>query len=319
MKKLLVPVLFLFPFILLYSCKKDSASNSDNNNNSDSPRLVKLQMSSSSNSYTPVVFNYDQSGRIVSIADSAKPTQPFITISYTTDAATITQIATTSVNYQLYKSSYKLNSNNQPVQRIRYDSSNALASSYPQLEVSKDTCKYEYDAAGLLLKATGTHYDSSWYNFNVVEITVERKAYTRNYTNNAGMLMSSKSTSTGFVNYTRGAAATIKTNKNIEENYSFQYTNHNSNKTDFVNAWIFAELGLLYTVDYPLIKTYAYYPDKISYSTTSTNADNGQFLSTSTANYTNTLEYTSSGYIAAYTQTEGSGSYWDKFKFIYDK
>lgn len=101
-----------------------------------------------------------------------------------------------------------------------------------------------------------------------------------------------------------------------EENYSFEYTKNYLNKADSINAWVYAELGVLYGEKWPTIK-YANLPDKMNHSTKRTDVATGK-----ESNYTETplsmeIDYLPSGYISSITFT--SGQYWDKTRFTYNK
>ncbi len=144
----------------------------------------------------------------------------------------------------------------------------------------KDTLRYEYDGAGLLVKATGGAYDSSWSNYQSGSYGSERRSYTHTYTNKDGKLMSFKvnalTSSSAHWNNTNTYNSKTKT----DGTYTFEYNKNFANKTNDKNAWILVELEVfLFNYKYPLIKTYSTLPDKFSYASRTTDAETGDLVS----------------------------------------
>lgn len=317
MKKTLIPVLSLAFIISLDSCKKDSDNQPEQQEVGDTTRVVKTTYNHSSSSTTETMYyGYDKSGRIISIKDSADPTY-YITITYTGDEAIFEEAPATPGNFN-YSAKYKLNSNRLPVQRITAENMDGMSTSNPRFQIHADTCKFEYDAAGLLVKGTGTHYDTTWshYSGSSISYSSNRKAYSISYTNTNGKLMAVKITETEESSNTRVGDNTYKSSYNNEENYSFEYTKNYPNKADSINAWVFAELGTLYGDKWPTIK-YANIADKMSHSTKRTDVATGNSNTYEEDPITMTLDYLPSGYISAITFSDGQ--YWDKTRFTYNK
>ena len=317
MKKTLIPVLALAFIFSLDSCKKDSDNQPEQQEAGDTTRVVKTSYThSTSSTIETMYYGYDKSGRIVSIKDSADPSY-YITISYAGDEAIFEEAPATPGNFN-YSARYKLNSNRLPVQRITAENMDGMSTSNPRFQIHADTCKFEYDAAGLLVKGTGTHYDTSWshYSGSPISYSSNRKAYSISYTNTNGKLMAVKITSTEVSSSTREGSSTYNSATNIEENTSFEYTKNYPNKADSINAWVFAELGTLYGDKWPTIK-YANLPDKMSQTTKRTDVATGNENTYTEKPVSIGLDYLPSGYISAITFSDGQ--YWDKTRFTYNK
>ncbi|OQP56839.1 hypothetical protein A3860_09655 [Niastella vici] len=316
MKRSLIPILSLLFIISLDSCKKDSDNQPEEQQLGDTTRVVKTNYNHSTSSTTETTFfEYDKSGRIISLKDSADPTY-YITISYVGDEAIFQEAPADPGNFN-YSARYKLNSNRLPIQRITAENMDGMSTANPRFQIHADTCKFEYDAAGLLVKATGTGYDTSWSKYSqAVYYSSNRKAYTINYTNQDGKLMAVKITGVEESSNTQVGANTYKSTSNTEENYSFEYTKNYGNKADSINAWVFAELGTLYGDKFPAIK-YANLPDKMNHSTKRTDVATGVVNTYTDDPQTRELEYLPSGYISSITFSDGK--YWDKTRFTYNK
>lgn len=317
MKKSLIPILSLLFIISLDSCKKDS----DNNQPEETTRVVKLNYSqrSTNSSITDsetTYFEYDNSGRIISLKDSADPSY-HVTISYVGDEA-IVQEAFEPGEFN-YSVRYKLNSDHLPVQRIIAETLDNMTGANPRFVLTGDTCKYEYDAAGLLVKATGTHSDTSWSKNNnqSVYYSAGKKTYTISYTNKDGKLMSAEIIGIQAYSSTQVGGNTYKSNTRTEENYSYEYTKNYANKVDKINAWLFDNMETLYEENIPAIK-YAYLPDIMNHTTKTTDLATGS----ETSNYTHPtqtreLEYSPSGFISSIVYSDRSN--WKKYWFTYNK
>lgn len=315
MKRTLIPILSLLFIISLDSCKKDSDKQPEEPVSGDTTRVVKMAYNHSSSSTTETAFfEYDKSGRIISLKDSADPDY-YVTISYNGDEVTFQEAPPAPGNYS-YRTHYKLNSDRLPVQRISVEGLDAMSATYPRYQIYTDTCRYEYDAAGLLVKATGKGYDSSWSNNQTINFSSTRKAYTINYTNKDGKLMSANINEVEESSLTMGADTYKGTTINTEDNYSFEYTKNYVNKADSINAWVLVELDLLYSAKFPMIK-YAHLPDKMNRTLKRTNAENGDVISASDYSQTMELEYLPSGYVSSVTYNDANS--WDKTRFTYNK
>jgi hypothetical protein len=317
MKKSLIPILSLLFIISLDSCKKDSDNQPQEQEEvRDTTRVVKANYSHSSSSYTETTFfEYDKSGRIISLKDSADPTY-YVTISYVGDEAIFQEAPADPGNFN-YSARYKLNGNRQPIQRITAENMDGMSTTNPRFQIHTDTCKFEYDAAGLLFKATGTGYDTTWSKYNQsIYFSSTRKAYTITYANKDGKLMSAKINGLEESSNTQVGGSTYKKTENTEDNYSFEYTKNYANKADSINAWVFAELGTLYGEKFPMIK-YANLPDIMSRTTKRTDVATGSANSYTYNPQTRELEYLPSGYISSITFSDGKE--WNKTRFTYNK
>ena len=318
MKKSLIPILSLAFIISLDSCKKDSDNNQPEKQEvRDTTRVIRTDYTHSSDpTIETALFEYDKSGRLISLKYPKNPNAD-VTISYEGDEAIWQEAPAAPGNFN-YSARYKLNSNRLPVQRIAAESMDGMSTSTPRFQIHTDTCKFEYDASGLLVKATGTGYDTSWakYSDQTISFSSGRKAYTITYTNKDGKLMSAQINGVEESSNTQVGANTYKKAYTTEENYSFEYTKNYANKADSINAWVFAELATLYGTKFPAIK-YANLPDKMNYSSKRTNVATGSVNVYTDMPQTREIEYLPSGYVSSITFTEGTD--WDKTKFTYNK
>lgn len=318
MKKTLIPVLSLAFIISLDSCKKDSDNQPEQQQEvGDTTRVVKTSYNhSTSSTIETMYYGYDKSGRIVSIKDSADPTY-YITITYTGDEAIYEEAPATPGNFN-YSVKYKLNSDRLPVQRISAENMDGMSTTNPRFQIHADTCKFEYDAAGLLVKATGNHYDTTWshYSGSSIYYSTNRRPYSISYTNTNGKLMAVKITGTEVSSSTQVGGSTYNSSTKIEETTTFEYTKNYPNKADSINAWVFAENGLLYGDKWPTIK-YANFPDKMNQTTVRTDVASGIPNTYTDKPLSMELEYLPSGYISFITYSDGQ--YWDKTRFTYNK
>jgi len=317
MKKTLIPVLSLAFIISLDSCKKDSDNQPEQQETGDTTRVVKTTYNHSSSSTTETMyFEYDKSGRIISIKDSADPAY-YNTIRYVGDEAIFEEAPAAPGNFN-YSARYKLNSKGLPVQRITAENMDGMSTSNPRFQIHADTCKFEYDAAGLLLKASGTHYDTTWSHYagSPVSYSSNREAYSISYTNQNGKLMAVKVIGTEASSNTQVGGATYNSAANTEDNYTFEYTKNYLNKVDSINAWVYAELGVLYGEKWPTIK-YANLPNIMNESTKRIDLATGRETNHTEPPLTMEIDYLPSGYISSITFT--SGQYWDRTRFTYNK
>lgn len=310
MKKSLIPILSLGFIISLDSCKKDSDKQPE-----EQTRVVKASYThSSSSTIETTFFEYDNSGRIISLKDSADPSY-YLTISYNGDEAFMQEPPPAPGNFN-YSVRYKLNSDRLPVQRISAENMDGMSKPNPSFQIHTDTCKFEYDAAGLLVKATGTGYDTSWSKYDQsINFSSNREAYNINYTNTDGKLMACKISGVSVSKHTNNTS-TYNSTSNFEENYLFEYTKNYVNKADNINAWVYAEVGSLYGEKFPAIK-YAYVHDKMTRSIKSTNLVTGEENSYTYTPQNRTIDYLPSGYVSAITYNNGNG--WNKTTFTYNK
>ncbi|OQP54318.1 hypothetical protein A4H97_22810 [Niastella yeongjuensis] len=316
MKKLLIPIVSLLFIISLDSCKKDSDSNSDQQQPvGDTTRVVKTIVTDNSSNSTPetTYYEYDKSGRIVSLKDSSDPSYYF-TFTYSGDEVTVEESPAVQGNFN-FKARYKLNSKGLPVQRIGVEYMDEMKEANPIYDVHVDTTNFEYDAAGLLVKATGFQYDTTWRTSSAA---ATRKPYTIAYTNQNGKLMAMKRTSVEYYSYKNtvsGQPGGFTTN--VEENYAFEYANNYPNKVDSINAWLYYEAGSLYSNYAPTIK-YAYLFDKMTHTTKRTQVEDGYVSNDEDDPQTRVIEYFQSGFVSSVTDNYGTTE-WEKTRFTYNK
>ncbi len=103
-----------------------------------------------------------------------------------------------------------------------------------------------------------------------------------------------------------------------EGDYVFTYDNNYGNKVDNKNAWLFAEIGLLYSYEYPMFKNTGM-PEKMRYTETTKNVETGNIINTSKESYNRLLEYAPSGYISTAIYGDEDMHNQSKTVFTYDK
>ena len=129
--------------------------------------------------------------------------------------------------------------------------------------------------------------------------------------------MSAKNSGTEASSSTQVGGSTYKSNTNIEEIFSYEYTKNYANKVDSINAWVFYEEGLMYDEKVPAIR-YANLPDVMVRSTKRTDVATGSVNSSYTyPAQTREVEYLPSGYISSIKYTNGNS--WKKTTFTYNK
>jgi hypothetical protein len=295
MKKLLFPLL---PFIALaVACKKDSHVNIDE------VRLQTMKTTDSSGKISALNFQYDQQGRIISFTSSASngTVTDLASVSYSGNEITVTYILPQSPSF--YSSTvvwYKLNSNNVPDRRIETDIENENDIS-TQKTTQTDTTDYIYDASGLLTKATGSFFDTTWYddrNLGFPQIETYRTKYTRDYTNSNNTMTKVVINKTEAFTVSR-SGTTHSGNEYTDATYTFEYNHKYPNKTDFNNAVVLAEAGVIFNRDCLMNKAYAYMPDKISYTETIRYSSGNPASTNSSSSMSLTWGYNGYGFISS--------------------
>ncbi len=115
---------------------------------------------------------------------------------------------------------------------------------------------------------------------------------------------------------------TTKRTSTYDDSYSFEYNKNYANKVDVKNAWVLAEREILYHIDYPLVKTYAYMPDKVTHAEKRTYSNSGNVYNNTTTFNLDTGYAAPSGYISSVTNNSvdnQNNQGWDKDVFTYDK
>jgi len=295
MNKLVFPLLPVL--VLAVACKKNSHVNTDE------VRLQTMKTTDSSGNVITLTFPYDQQNRIAGyVYTGANGTS--------TNGASVVYLGNEiTIYYTPVKSStlnnstvvwYKLNANNVPDRRIETDLLNVNDGTVQQIETTTDTTDYFYDASGLLTKATGSYFDSTWYkdNRSIPQRETNRTRYTRDYTNSNNMMTQIVVNKTE--SYIAWRSGTIYTGGTTTDGkYTFEYNHKYPNKTDFNNAVVLAEFGVIFNSEYLMNKAYAYIPDKVSYAET-VKYSSGTPTSTSSSNSVNlTWGYNKYGFVSS--------------------
>ena len=308
MRASLLPLFLLIA--ALYSCKK-------NDFDASAIRLLKTESVDSAGNVYNTTFEFDQEGRITKLSGVKNNGTPSVglIITYSGNVATFSDGPWS--NGPLYENRivrYQLNNDHQPILRTEYDSFFISPPEPPQRTIKTDSTRYEYDAAGLLKKVTGTYIDSTWTNQGFVQTSTIRSTYTRDYTNSNGKL-TGITTHVQEKSITKNASYQASSSSTTEGTHTFEYPHNEPHKTDFSNTWLLAELHILYEPEYPLTSSYSYFPEKVTYSEVTKDA-NGQIINTRSDSRTLMLDLNSFGFISAYTP---DGRAQNKVKLIYNR
>lgn len=255
-----------FCCMCLLSCtKEDTAS-------MHGTKLLKAISTDTSGSISTVKFTYDDQGRINSYTH--------LYGSRVSKSATITYIGNTIfIDYKpitdlfvrhFFSVTYILNEQQQPVQRIQYDSSAVEESINGQINLRRDTSFYTYDVSGFVTRIAGTQHDS-------VRISSMGRFISQLTQYSYGIGMSGALPTTLQLDcatsyrYIENGTET-KGNWSGGETYTFGYTNQFANNLDFSNALLFSEFGIFYPNRFPMNPGFRYLPDKIVFSSARGNA-----------------------------------------------
>jgi len=294
MNKLLFPLLTVLS--LAVACKKNTHVNTDE------ARLETMKTTDSSGKVTALTFPYDQQGRIAGYVYTAPNGSGTSQASVVYFGNEITIYYTPSNSATFTSSSvvwYKLNANNVPDRRIEADIVHVNDATGKQDEITTDTTDYFYDASGLLIKATGSYFDTTWYKdyTGFPQIETHRTKYTRDYTNSNNMMTAVVINKVD--NYIAIRGTIVTGTEYTDANYTFEYNHKYPNKTDFKNAVVLGEFGVIFNKDYLMNKAYTYIPDKITYAET-VRYLSGTPASTSFSNTVNlTWGYNGYGFISS--------------------
>lgn len=258
-------------------------------------------------------FEYDASGRIIGVThqENNKAPVPYLTITYNGNEVTLTGPVFGPAFIDETK--LTLDAEKRVVKKTKYSYLEfGPPVTNPQRTYIYDTLVYEYDAAGLLKKATGNIYDSTWYNPGQPTIALTRSSVVVNYTNTNGNLATINKITTETGNsWQVGGPAPQGATTTREENVVFQYNRVYANATDFTNAAILNEIELFNLS--PLNKKYANLPEKATISSvTRDQAGNTIFSSNDVTNVT--LGYNSYGFLSSLLQASGT----EPVRFIYN-
>lgn len=307
MKKTLICLVSL---VIFYSCKKE---NDPGPKKSGHTRLTKIQNTDGTNQHA-WVFNYDTEGTLAghSYVENNQPPLPWAGVFYVGDImAVITRAEYTDDLWEHTEIKLTLDAEGKVLKRTQETIKKYRGANIPQDWYLNDTVTYEYDADGLLKRAVGGQFDSTWFNPNNLEIQSFRTQSITNYTVTGGNFSSSVKTGNitgnGFQNnhwfsYT----------KTDEETRTYEYVNQYPNKTDFSNTLYLNEHGFL---PFLLNKKYKNMPDRISWSFISKD-QNGNTLTSSNGVNNYTLEFDSEGYLSTFARNQGQP--FEKLYFIYE-
>jgi hypothetical protein len=309
---MLKPFYYILFIALLVSCRKK-----DKLVNTDEVRILKT--SASFNGVTGnQIFDYDGQGRIIRISGNTnnEPPQTSATITYNGNEVLLKEPDVVSAAVKISSEiKYTLDAGKKPLQRIRVETQEYFPPNNPQRNFTNDTTYYEYDAGGLLTKATNNNRDSSSLEqagLTGTSLRLKRVVYSYSYNN--GNLTSVAGLGTSFSRVFNGSISK-EFNTTLEESLLFNYTKGYSNKTDFSNAFILSEYNILFTLPYPLNKSYKNIPDKITRQSVEKDASGApMFTNSETVNYI--ASYNKYGFLSNLNSIAGPSS---GLNLIYNK
>ncbi len=306
MKKTLI---YFLALVVFYSCKKETDPPKAPPGHS---RLAKIQNTDGTNQHA-WMFDYDSEGRLLghSYVENSQAPLPWAALYYVGNVmAVINRAQTTDDLWEFTEIKLKLDTEGKILKRTQETIKKYRGANIPQDWYFYDTLTYEYDAEGLLKKAVGGQFDSTWFNPNNLEIQSFRTQSVTNYTVTDGNFTNSVKTSNitgnGFQN-----GHWFSYTKTDEDTRTYEYTNLYPNKTDFSNTLYLNEQGFL---PFLLNKKYKNMPDRISWSFISKD-QNGNTLTSSNGVNNYTLEFDSEGYLSTIARNQGQP--FEKLYFIY--
>jgi hypothetical protein len=244
----------IFVSLIFFSCKKST--------DPVTIRLLRTESTDNNGNVLHTEYGYDNIGRITTITQYENNAQPVVavTISYNANEATLLSFPDYDPVYnQTTEVHLTLDANGRILKRIEYTHGVAKTPPVqPTVTFKYDTLICEYDAAGLLMKTTGSRYDSTWVDptYNIATWFTSRASYTTE----AGNL----TTSDEYVVYpiiTRKRGRTTVSEGSSEYHNVFNYTKSFPNQTDFKNAAVLNEYRFYYEPIFNI--SYKNMPDQV--------------------------------------------------------
>lgn len=285
--------LLALPALLLFSCKKTDTVNTEE------VRLLQTKWSDGNGNVHTALLSYDAEGRIValSVKTNNDPATVSATVSYAGSEVRITEpVVSNAATMFTREIKFVVNGSNQPVSRIESRNAEYYATAgNPQRDFYTDTATYSYDASGLLTKITGNSRDSVWYKPGYEQTSVRLQTYTVNYTNVNGNL--AEMTRIAQENYhTTVGTTTLYSRSSREEKNTFDYSKAYPNNTDFKNAFLLEEFGVILN-DYPLNRNYRNLPSQVTTSVTEKDGT-GAVTYTGSSTFTLTFSFNKYGFLS---------------------
>jgi YD repeat-containing protein len=245
---------WILALLVFFSCKKSK--------DTDAIRLRTVESIDYMGNAVYTKYSYDHQGRITSITENKANEQPvtLATISYNGNEAVLLSSYDDPSYKQTKELRLTLDATGKLLKRIEYTYRvNKAFLIKPAEEFRYDTMAYEYDAAGLLKKATGNRQDSAWLQ---PDHTVKRQFIsTINYTNSGNNITAMDEYVTYPYATTLGGVTTISGGSS-EYHRVFNYTKAFPNGADFKNAAVLNEYKF-YFYEPPLNSNYKNMPDQI--------------------------------------------------------
>jgi hypothetical protein len=301
MKKLITILLLC----ILFSCNKDKI-------NPEKIRLIRTERSTANGKFYVTSYEYDSYDHIKRVAiseDNASPVT-MADIAYNGNEAIL-------IPPQYYDGGSAINTviritldaDRKPLKRIEHWK--AIHPTYPSYRYVYDTMAYQYNAEGLLTRASGTFVDSGTWNPN--QIRVRRGVHTIDYTNTDRNITSLREIYN--ISYSLIEGSTIRDSSSSHEYTArYVYTSQYPNRMDFKNIAVLNEYKH-YNYDAPFNRNYQNMPD----SAIATGIDrdgSGAIVFNGSSIKTAIRSYNESGFLSQVASNMGA---YEQTKFIYNK
>jgi hypothetical protein len=289
--KIVITVILLC--LLIINCKKLSI-------NTEAVRFINSKVLDSSGQVTYYSFEYNSSGSVIKVFESMNnnPGVLIADIEYSGNDIVIKPVRVTTAAVETDKEiRYTTNVSGQPVKRIEFDYQEFKApANIPQKDFKMDTAVFAYDSSGLLVRVSGGYRDSTWFNGTPVQTYNISGKYETRYTNAQGNVQQVRRIANEKSRVIHSSQVFLS-ERSIEENLAFEYTQSYRNKTDFTNAVLLREFNILFDHEYPLSEVYAEVPGRIIVSKI-TRDETGKILNTENSDTRITIGYNLNGLIS---------------------
>ena len=281
----------LLTFVLLsfFSCKKSI--------DHGETKLLRTESTDYNGSVLHTEYAYDNAGRITTITQYQNGGQPVVAVTITYNGNEVTLLSHPDID-PLYDQTTEvhlsLDATGKMLKRIEY--THRVAKSGPAQPAERftyDTLACEYNAAGLIDKATRNSYDSTWVNSTYN--TVTHLTSSTIYTNDDGNLTASDEYAV-YPRITRNGATTTVSGGSSEYHHVFHYAKSFPNHADFKNVAVLNEYAFYYDVF--LNANYKNMPDQVIINNTDKDI-NGSVIFAGNATIDMERTYNSDGLLSA--------------------
>ncbi len=273
--KTLLAIGSLMTIVFFVACSKNS-------NGPDAPigdsTTTATRLAGWGNSFSQFNLEYDGASKIIRVNYKIgnAPQQVLYNISYSTNqillAAPLINDASVATSDSVF---ITLDASNRIANTVRHYFKNAKAETYPQRTYQIEIVKYEYDAAGLLIKQIRNIEDSTITNFGYLETRIARTDDTVIRAHTSGNLSTVNDYRT-VLTITRRPSNDISILSRLEFTNTLSYDKAYLNKADFSNQVVLSKLINLSPFYYD--SKYTLLPNKLNTHMVEKN-ESGQIIS----------------------------------------